>query len=228
MDLTKIHGTAPVQPSLRQKQFDDASSVSLFKFRSSAKLKRDISIITKNELYCSEINDLNDPMEAYIPFAVTNWSNRASRRFQGSIMRQIDNDLARYRICSLTQQCDDPVMWAHYAEGFCGFAVEFQVSKKEIPEDSFLRLVSYGTEFPVYEILSEPETYPSPSFYIEILSSKLSPWSYEDEVRVIQKKRCFFFCIAANQSCYWSSNEAEVPEKIARGMRHDVRTGFRN
>ena len=82
---------------------------------------------------------------------------------------------------SLTFDCH--LLWAHYASGFSGMALEV-----ELPDESpFVHTVQYGG---VYAVLPRVPLSPDEAATL-VLSSKFQEWSYEREVRILYRDEWF-------------------------------------
>lgn len=105
---------------------------------------------------------------------------RYNIRFHGTEMLQqimaslLNNELAGYRIYSLSKRHDNIVLWGTYAGSHTGYCLEFA---NEGPLFKFANEVAYG-EFEVG--LDDPELRNGLFFFC-----KTQPWSYEEEVRLV-------------------------------------------
>jgi hypothetical protein len=100
------------------------------------------------------------------------------------LVERIIREKQRLKICSLSRTFDCHLLWAHYASGFDGVALEV-----ELPEHSSkIKTVSYRGVFAEFSIegVSDPS-----STAREILSSKYREWEYEQEVRVLHNEEWF-------------------------------------
>ena len=147
-----------------------------YKFRSPAQLGFALDIIKNNRLRCSPWNDLNDPMEGMYIYSY----GRENEVNAKKIVEGIGNSKNKYRICSLSQTYDCHLLWAHYADGFRGIAIEI-----ELPNNSpSIRPVKYRGVFAgvnINSVTNEDEAAKS------ILFSKNAEWEYEKEVRVLSE-----------------------------------------
>lgn len=149
----------------------------LYKYKSlSGSLEYTLDIISSERLYCSPWKDLNDPMEGI--FSYSYFGNKKGQ----NINKQLESvrlEKGKLRICSLSEVGNDYeayLMWAHYADGFKGLAIELELESSDtIP-------VQYVPGFPHFSIkdLDDGRT-----FAKKVLSSKMHCWSYERERRII-------------------------------------------
>lgn len=146
-----------------------------YKFRSASQLHFALDIILNNRLHCSDWRELNDPMEGQFAY-----SYRATdERDHSEEVAEIISHKRRLLVCSLSRTFNCHLLWAHYASGFSGLAVEV-----ELPERAHnVRLVEYRGVFG--HVLFDRVVDPAQAAE-EILSSKYDEWAYEQEVRILQ------------------------------------------
>jgi hypothetical protein len=85
----------------------------------------------------------------------------------------------RLKVCSLSKTFDCHLLWAHYASGFDGLAIEV-----ELPDRSpVVKNVEYRG---VFAPVSLENPVRADRTAAQILSSKYREWSYEQEVRILQ------------------------------------------
>jgi hypothetical protein len=137
----------------------------LYKYRDINSFKNFTDIIVNSRLYAAPYFDLNDPMEGQYLY-------NENDDFNSDIEKILKGSKDRTRICSLSKDQDNQLMWAHYANGHRGvvFGIEVDTIKYETRE------VAYDGPLLLNRIQSNSA--------IEILSHKLQAWSYEQEVRV--------------------------------------------
>lgn len=147
-----------------------------YKFRSPAQIDFALDILFNNRLYCSEWSRMNDPMEGVFAFSHSStdeidWSKKVDN---------IEQHKQQIRICSLSKTFDCHLLWAHYADGFSGLAIEV-----ELPDPQPWNNVKEVTYRGVFAGVSSANKKPSKRIAQEILSSKYMAWSYEEEVRIL-------------------------------------------
>jgi len=148
----------------------------LYKYRSIKNFKYFIDIIINQRLYASPYFDLNDPMEGYYLYSKGN-------NISEDILKKIKGEKEKIRICSLTRDCYNDLMWTHYADGHHGIVIGVEINKthhevRPIIYDGLLNVNDFNT-------FSQHRT------AIEILSHKLSVWEYEQEERVFTNGKSF-------------------------------------
>lgn len=140
----------------------------LYKYRSIEQFKFFVDILVRKKLYAAKYFELNDPMEGQ--YLYTGSSNGVNQDIQ-QILTSRKNKI---RICSLSKNYQSPVMWSHYANGHRGvvLGVEVDIAKYNI------RSVYY--DGPMRIDLNNL----NPNSAIDILTTKLQAWEYEEEERV--------------------------------------------
>lgn len=178
----------------------------LYKFRSLNNPKFAFDILINSRLYCANYESLNDPFEGeFITIVRSSQMLRiggspgisgsgmlsiggrggmsmigpSTRKKYTSIKDIIPDDL---RICSLTKELTDVRMWAHYAAGHEGVAIEIELD--ETDED----LVEIEYFDGLQKFKKSALKNPNPK---ELLSSKTKHWLYEKEWRIIGKNKFF-------------------------------------
>ena len=138
----------------------------LYKYRGIKDFRYFIDIVLKKRLYASPYFQLNDPMEGHYLYS--------TGELESDVRELIENQRDKLRICSLSKIPDNELMWAHYAEGHRGvvIGVEIDETKYEVVPIKYTGLKRIGR----MDI--------SNSTAREILSHKLTVWSYEKEVRI--------------------------------------------
>jgi hypothetical protein len=146
-----------------------------FKFRTVENLHFVIDIIFKKRLFCCKTEVLNDIREADVRVG-----NDRGREIE--IMEfgeKITKELREHRVCALCKSFNNHLLWAHYAGGYTGVAIEVELENDEVEH------VTYDDDF---IFLSDLIEHNSPSEAArKILSRKYKAWSYEEEIRVIIK-----------------------------------------
>jgi len=155
--------------------------VKLFKFRDVQRPNRVLDIILQQRLYCSDLESLNDPTEGVFAF-YTSQKNDSDE--QDKKIKAINDCIKTLKVCSLSKTFDSHLLWAHYADGFKGIAIEV-----EIPDShTSIREVKYDGVFSSFNIDNHLN---AEDVAIDVLTSKFQDWSYEKEVRIIQKDNYF-------------------------------------
>jgi Protein of unknown function (DUF2971) len=124
--------------------------------------------IRERRLKISRIDELNDPFE----FLGVDTSNREYRDALNKTKSEISKNKG---LLCFSKNWNNPVLWGHYADKHRGICLGF-----DMPDD-LPRQVSY-----VNSRFNWP-TEIDQSFMTQLLFTKFSHWSYEDEYRVYVK-----------------------------------------
>ncbi len=145
-----------------------------YKFRSSSQIIFALDVIFNKRLYCSDWATLNDPMEGMFAYSYSSTAQADVAEEVADIVRENK----RLRVCSLSTTFDCHLLWAHYASGFDGLAIEV-----ELPDYSKkIKRVQYGG---VFAFISIDDNKPTGEIANSILTSKYQEWAYEKEVRIL-------------------------------------------
>lgn len=147
-----------------------------YKFRPSDPFHRIVEIILNRKLYCAPYDTLNDPSEGH--YFLT-----ASDKEKHEIIAQKVKDKKQHlRVCSACSTYKNTLMWAHYAGGFDGVAIEVKI------DGSFP--VKYTSKLPSLSAKKNQNFASDGDQLAEvaktILSHKLKVWKPEQELRVLQ------------------------------------------
>lgn len=149
-----------------------------YKFRSNLDYAEDI--LLRKRLYCAKWKDLNDPMEGM--FAYTYAAGDEQAKVEAAV-RAIQDAKSGLLVCSLSRTFDSHLLWAHYADGFRGLAIEVELPAR----DRRIRKVTYGGVFAAVKDLNLPTS----EIARNVLFSKYKDWRYEKEVRILQDQPYF-------------------------------------
>ncbi|MEZ5415621.1 MAG: hypothetical protein R3F03_15045 [Opitutaceae bacterium] len=157
-----------------------------YKYRGADQIPFALDILLKQRLYCSDWRVLNDPLEGSFSYSYPTLSrsgNALNTDYFDDLADLIVDEKMKKKICSMSATISSPLLWAHYASGFTGLALEFEIPD----EDDRVRRVMY-TEDPTVDLCAGGEPGPLAT---HILSSKFRAWSYEEEIRIIQDEVWF-------------------------------------
>lgn len=145
-----------------------------YKFRSADRMEFVFDILFNQRLYCAEWHTLNDPVEGVFVYSHSGQNREAAEDF----MKVVQEEKTHLRVCSLSKTLDSHLLWAHYAGGFSGVAIEVELDENE-PEivDMSYRGVFAG--------VNESENVDPAIVAREVLSSKYDAWAYEQELRIL-------------------------------------------
>jgi len=178
----------------------------LYKYKSIDINGHSIDMIKNGNLWFSNLGDLNDPFEGdyainddnIVQISKSNKFSKNGYDLMGRANRYVDIDREIFRrqfyILSLSEKCDDILMWSHYADHHRGIVIKIDVPPKqqkwtsedssvslvENYSDSILHKVDYSGEPAYYDPTTEKE-----KEYGAIITRKTSQWKYEKEYRLI-------------------------------------------
>lgn len=137
-------------------------------------------ILFNQRLFCAEWHTLNDPVEGIFVYSHSSKNKESASSFMKSV------ELAKMplRVCSLSKTFDQHLLWTHYASGFSGVAIEFEI---DIEEQDVIDINYRG----VFAGLNESFNAEPSSIAREVLSSKYHAWAYEEEIRILTTD-CFY------------------------------------
>lgn len=155
----------------------------LYKFRSLFPLEFLADLLVSERLYCAKYSHLNDPFEGH--FTERMCLEIHGRRIisEMSLDDLIDpEEINDIRVCSLSRNYQDVRMWAHYADGHKGVAIEIDFLKLN-PRP---KKVTYNKTVKSFDTSSHE--YPSIG---RALLNKTDKWKYEKEYRILSRSEFF-------------------------------------
>jgi hypothetical protein len=138
----------------------------LYKYRSLANFKNFVDIILRNRLYASLYKEMNDPMEGQYYYRQGEYDRRT--------LRTIRENKQNVRLCSLSRNNHNELMWSHYADGQHGVAIGVNIDTNLVD----LRPINYEGLHNLSGEIDELQAART------ILTQKLNIWSYEEEERI--------------------------------------------
>lgn len=140
----------------------------LYKYRGIKGFRFFTDIILKQRLYAAPYFELNDPMEGHYLYS------QSGGTIDEDMSRLLKGEKEKIRICSLSRDPNNELMWSHYAEGHKGVVIGVEVNRNQYA----VRPVEYDGlhQVGLHNFHSDSA--------IDVLSHKLNVWRYEDEVRV--------------------------------------------
>src|SRR6266850_5548679 len=92
-----------------------------YKFRSSDQFDRIIDIVRNKHLYCADWSVLNDLREGFFQYSLD----------YSPLAQLLINAKKKYRVCALSKTFRKRLLWAHYAKGFDGVAIEVDLPTQD-------------------------------------------------------------------------------------------------
>ena len=121
----------------------------------------------------SIIKDLNDPFEFQAGFVKPNRTLRAQlAQFKTNISKE-------FGIFCCSKNWHNPLLWSHYASKHTGIALGF-----DMPNRNAIK-VTYSKDRPLFTSDSLSKDSDNTEYLEKLSKTKLSSWSYEEEVRFI-------------------------------------------
>lgn len=149
-----------------------------YKFRGADQIPFALDIILNNRLYCADWRDFNDSCEGMF-FAL-----EGDLEYE-KIVEAVIREKKEIRICSLSKTYDSHLLWAHYASGFSGLAIEVDLPEGH-PEIKKKVDCSKG-----FTRLTEDDKRDPSKIADKLLSSKHKDWAYEKETRILRRGEWF-------------------------------------
>ena len=148
----------------------------LYKFKPLTDFEFVADIIINNRLFTTKYTSLNDPMEGFF--------------FDYREGKYKDTGIAEARkkhlVCSLSATLSDPLLWAHYADGFKGVCIEVEINESlikphKIDYSKDALVISYDRSD---KLMGEPRPDVN-EMAIQTLTRKFPDWAYEQEYRLL-------------------------------------------
>lgn len=140
-----------------------------YKYRDFKNIEYLIDIFRENELHASTYDKLNDPMEAFFNY----------KKLDKNLLEAIKTEKLKNKIVSLSKSYKNILMWTHYADEHRGIVMGVTIDAKD---DLVIKPIIYQKDLHFFE---NKDSDCIESFAQKVLTSKLCPWSYEEEVRVL-------------------------------------------
>lgn len=110
------------------KAYKYRGGIGIFDGEGNSIFHRDVNTLANNEIYLPTINELNDPTEGFFDDSqikrFVDQHRRVSEQFVKAY-RDIQKKSGEVGIYSLSRNVDNELLWAYYATGHTGFAIEY-------------------------------------------------------------------------------------------------------
>lgn len=182
--------------------------MTLYKFKPLTDFEFVADIIINSRLYSADFRTLNDPMEGNV---------RYGEDVDKYLIKSIEAAKGAHRVCSLTRHFKNPLLWAHYADGFKGICIEIDVDETiahcedviYTPNIPYVAKGNYSYN-PSYTNIAD-------IMAVSVLSRKFSVWNYEEEVRVLNNSGSEHIDKGITvKSIYLGTNTSEMYKEIIR------------
>ena len=144
----------------------------LYKYMALHPFAHEADILLGRRFHTAQFFDLNDPMEGLFSYPPQTKDEYLERLRIGK---------ETLRICAFSKDWRNPVLWAHYADGFRGVCIEVEVTKP-YPQGIQFQPVEYSYERWHFNDNMAPGIEVLPNFF---LTSKARQWRMEQEVRAL-------------------------------------------
>lgn len=138
-----------------------------------------LSILREHKVWFSTASDLNDPFEFEFSLAEFHMHGIPIDRpsFEEAVAA-----MKSYGVLSLSESCNEPLMWSHYADSNAGFCIRLERTEDSVLGNwNYCVPVIYSSVTPVFKPL---ELEQSRTVTIA-MTTKADRWSYEREWRVL-------------------------------------------
>lgn len=178
------------------KAYKYRGGIGIFDDKGNSIFHRDVDTLANNKIYLPTISQLNDPTEGF-------FDDSQIKRFVAQHKRESKQFVKAYRdikkkrgevgVYSLSRNVDNELLWAYYATGHTGFAIEFdtELLAKSLNYNSYIPLlheldVAYKDKVPKLTMADLPPICPDFKSFLQItLASKSNSWGHEQEIRLI-------------------------------------------
>lgn len=156
--------------------------------------ERDVNTIVNNQIYLPTKDELNDPTEGFYDDVSFIKLLETLKGYSSEVKRQYHKLLDKFKnigVYSLSKNNDNELLWAYYASGHTGFAIEYDIDilKKSLNHNAYFQFVfdfdvDYVKRIPQVDISLLHDKNPNLMLKTYLGSKSLS-WEHEDEYRLI-------------------------------------------
>ena len=156
--------------------------------------ERDVNTIVNNQIYLPTKDELNDPTEGFYDDASFIKLLETLKGYSSEVKKQYYKLLDKFKnigVYSLSKNNDNELLWAYYASGHTGFAIEYDIDilKESLNHNAYFQFVfdfdvDYVERIPQVDISLLHDK--NPNLMLKtFLGSKSLSWEHEDEYRLI-------------------------------------------
>lgn len=142
-------------------------------------------IFLHQRLYMPSPSELNDPFEGQLIAVNSGTAGNTIGLAAGKFNKDIGSLLKNYRILSLSANIRNKAMWAHYANQYCGFALQFNTRKSFSDVERIMYRPDYETGETVY--ITSKKDCEEKNLMRQALLVKSKDWENEEEFRIVDK-----------------------------------------
>ena len=179
----------------------------LYKYKSLSDFEFVADILINNQLYASHYMELNDPMEGdFTPDINLDYNDL------------IKKEMESIRVCSLSKDLHNPILWAHYADGFKGVCIEIEANESLLD----LHKINYGPFNPIPSegyrgMHGDTEEYTARDWAKSSLRGKYEEWEYENEYRIFSDST-FISSGFQITAIYFGKRTSEIYKNVIRNL----------
>lgn len=163
--------------------------------------ERDVNTIVNNQIYLPTKYELNDPTEGFFDDDAITLFLEQYKDYSSEVKRRYNELLEKFEnvgVYSLSKNNDNELLWAYYASGHTGFAIEYDIDelKKNLNHNKYFQFIF---DFDVDYVKSIPKADISVlkgknfnHILKTYLGSKSLSWMHEDEYRLIFEGKGLF------------------------------------
>lgn len=163
--------------------------------------ERDVNTIGNNQVYLPTKDELNDPTEGFYNDEAIIQLLETLKDYSSEVKKQYRGLLDKFEtigVYSLSKNNDNELLWAYYASGHTGFAIEYDIDilKESLNHNVYFQFVfdfdvDYVKRIPQVDI-SVLHGKDSNLMLKTYLGSKSLSWKHEDEYRLIFEGKGLF------------------------------------
>lgn len=156
---------------------------------------RDIKTLVANQIYLPLKDGLNDPAEGIFNDDSI-YAFLDSQKEHSALVAKCYNDIIAkihsMGIYSLSKSVSSELLWAHYASGHTGFAIEYDIDylKKSLNFNKYFQKlfdleISYVNKVPTLTMMDLPPHGNIERILKKCIGTKSKAWEYEEEIRLV-------------------------------------------
>lgn len=164
--------------------------IGLFDEKNKSIFERDVDTLTNNQIYLPTIDHLNDPAEGFYNDSELISCFKGNTKIQ-SQYEELVKKFHNIGIYSLSKTNDNELLWAYYASGHTGFAIEYDIDilKESLNFNPYFRLmhdfdVDYVDSVPAINLSLLKDANDLDILKI-CVGTKSKSWMHENELRLI-------------------------------------------
>jgi len=164
--------------------------------------ERDVDTIVNNQIYLPTKYELNDPAEGFFDDSAITILLEQLKEYSSEVKRSYKKLLDKFDhtgIYSLSKRNDDELLWAYYASGHTGFAIEYDTDrlKESLNHNRYFQFifdleVDYVENIPKVDISVLYGDKATDDILRTYLGSKSISWAHEKEYRLIVEGKGLF------------------------------------